>query len=329
MKHPAIDIHSHMLCREWLDLFKAHSGPRFQIKPVLGKQEVIHADGVPFMTPTAPMFDYPARLKAMDDAGVAMAVLSLTGPNVYWGDAQASSQAARVMNDSFAQACRQHPDRFRWMASLPFQFGPEALEELSRCHALGAVGVMALANIGGEPWTAPAFAPIWAAIEKLELPVFMHPTVCCGMEQMGMADYQLSASVGFPFDSTMAVARMIYDGFFDRFPGLKLVVAHGGGTLPFLAGRLDRMWEVIPACREKIARRPSEYLKQIHADTALYTTKALLDTIDCFGPDNVLYGTDFPHGNADMGPSLERIDTLEPPLRDAVRGGNARRLFRF
>jgi len=329
MTHPAIDFHSHMLCQEWLDLFKAHKGPRFTIERVLGGNEVIHADGVPFMTPQPTMFDYASRLKAMDEAGVDIAILSLTGPNVYWGDAQASSRAARVMNDSFAQACRLHPDRLRWMASLPFQYPQEALVELARAVDMGAIGVMALANIGGAAWTDALFAPIWTELDRLALPVFMHPTVCCGADQMGMADYQLSASVGFPFDSTMAVARMIYDGFFDRYPNLKLIVAHGGGALPFLAGRLDRMWEVIPACRARISQRPSEYLKRIYADTALYTREALRDTLETFGRDHVMYGTDFPHGNADMAASLARIAQLDPETRDNVRGRNARRLFGF
>jgi aminocarboxymuconate-semialdehyde decarboxylase len=329
MMHPAIDVHSHMLSQEWLDLFKEHSGPRFAILPVVGGKEVIHADGVPFMTPQPAMFDYASRLKAMDEAGVQMAVLSLTGPNVYWGGAEISARAARVMNDSFAQACRMYPDRLRWMASLPLQYPELALAELARARDAGAIGVMTLANIGGAAWTDALFAPIWAELDRLELPVFMHPTVCCGADLMGMGDYQLSASVGFPFDSTMAVARMIYDGFFDRYPNFKLIVAHGGGALPFLAGRLDRMWEVIPACRANISRRPSEYLKRIYADTALYTREALRDTIETFGGEHVMYGTDFPHGNADMAPSLARIGELEPLLRDNVRGRNARRLFRF
>ena len=329
MTHAAIDVHSHMLCQEWLGLFKQHKGPRFTIERVVGGHEVIHADGVGFMTPRPEMFDYEARLKAMDEAGVDMAILSLTGPNVYWGNEEASARAAHVINDSFAAACAKYPERLRWMASLPMQFPERALAELHRTLDRGALGVMALANIGGEPWTDERFAPIWHEIDRLALPVFMHPTVCCGFDQMGLADYQMAAGVGFPFDSTVAVSRMIYDGFFDRFPSLRLIVAHGGGTLPFLAGRLDRMWEVIPACRVRIQKKPSEDLKRIYADTAVYTGEALRDVLECFGEDHVLYGTDFPHGNADMGPSLERIDRLQPEVRDLVRGGTARRLFRF
>jgi aminocarboxymuconate-semialdehyde decarboxylase len=323
----AIDVHSHMLCEEWLALFKQHSGPRFSIRTVLGGREVIHAEGVPFMTPTPAMFDYLARFAAMDEAGVDMAVLSLTGPNVYWGDAEASAQAARAINDSFAAAQLAYPQRIRWLASLPLQFPRQALSELERAIGNGALGVMALANIGGAAWTDALFAPIWAELDRRALPVFMHPTVPCGADLMGMAEFQLSASVGFPFDSTMAVARMIYAGFFDRYPNLKLVVAHGGGALPFLAARLDRCWEVIPACREHISRPPSEYLRRIYADTALYSREALRDTIEAFGGAHVMYGTDFPHTNADMGPSLARIDDLPPELRDDVRGRNARRVF--
>ena len=323
----AIDVHSHMLCEEWLQLFKQHSGPRFSIRTVAGGKEVIHADGVPFMTPQPEMFDYQSRFRAMDEAGVGMAVLSLTGPNVYWGDADASARAARAINDSFAEAARAYPDRLRWMCSLPMQFPDRALAELERCVKRGALGVMALANIGGAAWTDPLFAPVWAELDRRRFPVFMHPTVPCGADLMGMADFQLSASVGFPFDSTMAVSRMIYAGFFDRYPNLKLIVAHGGGALPFLAARLDRCWEIIPACREHLSVRPSEVLKRIYADTALYSREALRDTIECFGGEHVMYGTDFPHTNADMGPSLARIGELPPALRDNVRGRNAQRVL--
>jgi aminocarboxymuconate-semialdehyde decarboxylase len=325
----AIDVHSHMLCEEWLALFKQHSGPRFSIRKVTGGKEVIHAEGVAFMTPLPTMFDYAARFKAMDEAGVGMAVLSLTGPNVYWGDANASSRAARVINESFADAVRAYPERLRWLASLPFQFPERAVAELEYAIGQGALGVMALANIGGAAWTDPLFAPVWQEINRRALPVFMHPTVPCGADLMGMNDYQLSASIGFPFDSTMAVSRLIFDGFIDRYPNIRLVVAHGGGALPFLAARLDRCWEIIPACRVNISRPPSEYLKRIYADTALYSKEALRDTIECFGGEHVMYGTDFPHTNADMAPSLARINELPAALRDDVRGRNAQRVFKI
>ncbi len=325
--HQAIDIHSHMLCEEWLQLFRAHSGSRFSIRQVTGGKEVIHYDGVAFMTPEARMFDYGQRIAAMDEAGVGLAVLSLTGPNVYWGDEQASARAARAINRSFADAEAQHPGRLRWIASLPFQYPGAALAELARAIDEGARGVMVLGNIGGASLTDPRFEPIWAEIDRRELPVFLHPTVPCGCAEMDIAVYQLSASVGFTFDSTLAVTRMIFDGFFDRFPRLKLIVAHGGGTLPFLAPRLDRCHEVIAAARTRISERPSTYLKRIYSDSVLYSGNALRDTLEVFGEDHVLFGSDYPHNISDMSGILATVDLLPPQLRDKVRGGNARRLF--
>jgi aminocarboxymuconate-semialdehyde decarboxylase len=327
--HKAIDVHSHMLCREWLELFRAHSGPRFTIKKVASGTEVVHFDGVPFMTPQAAMFDYPERFRAMDEAGVAMAVLSLTGPNVYWGDEEASTRAARAINDSFRDAQKLYPERLRWMASLPMQHPKRALEELARALDDGASGAMMLANIGERSLTDPLFAPVWQEIDRRALPVFIHPTVPCGCGVMDMVVYQLSASVGFTMDTTLAVSRMIYDGFFDRYPKLKLITAHGGGTLPFLAPRLDRCYDVIPSCREKIRERPSAYLKRIYADSVLYSPEALRMTVDAFGSEHVLFGSDYPHNISDMKGILGRIDQLAVEERDRVRGANAARIFKI
>ncbi|NBX91260.1 MAG: 2-amino-3-carboxymuconate-6-semialdehyde decarboxylase, partial [Betaproteobacteria bacterium] len=119
-----------MLCPEWLDLLKARGAPRVTVKRI-PSGEWIHVDGVPFMLPVPAMFDYEHRFKAMDGAGVDMAVLSLTGPNVYWGDEAASTRAAELINDSFAAAQRDFPKRIRWMASLPFEYPRRALEELA------------------------------------------------------------------------------------------------------------------------------------------------------------------------------------------------------
>jgi aminocarboxymuconate-semialdehyde decarboxylase len=323
----AIDVHAHMLCAEWLELFRKHSGARFTVEQAASGAEVIHFDGVPFMTPQKEMFDYPARIRDMQQAGVDMAILSLTGPNVYWGDAESSLRAARAINDSFADAADQYSDHLRWMASLPFQHPEAALSELARSVERGAVGVMVLANIGEKSLTDPLFGPIWAEIDRRALPVFMHPTVPCGCSLMDMVVFQLSASVGFPFDSTIAVSRMIYDGFFDRYPNLKLIVAHGGGALPFLAPRLDRCFEVNQACRAKISAPPSTYLSRIYADSVLYSFETLKFAIETFGHENILFGSDYPHRISDMVGTLARVDALEQPARDAVRGGNAKRVF--
>lgn len=155
-----IDVHTHMLSNEWVGQLEAHGGPRYSVKEVAGGQRAVHLDGAPFMTLTEGMFDYDLRVKNMNKAGVDLAVVSLTCPNVFWGGPKISTDTARLMNDDMAQAQRAHPDRIRWFASLPWQFPEAAVAELERAHEAGAVGVMVLGNIAGRALTDPSFAPI-------------------------------------------------------------------------------------------------------------------------------------------------------------------------
>ena len=329
MASPVIDVHTHCLTEAWFRLLQQHGGPRYTVKEVSGGLRAIHLDGAPFMTPVPPMFDYGLRLKTMDECGVDVCVVSLTCPNCFWGGPDVSLQAARIMNDDMAAAQTAHPDRLRWFASLPWQYPELALAELERAHKAGAAGVMVLANIGGMPLTDPAFAPIWAAIDAKALPVLVHPTAPPGVAEMDMARFQLTASIGFTFDTSLATARMIYDGFFERYRRLKIIAAHGGGALPYLVSRMDQCFANIPACREKIARRPSEYLPQIHADAVVFAPEVLDLCLKVFGADNVMYGSDYPHTIGDMPGCLARVNGLPDAARDRVRGRNAQRVFGF
>src|SRR3954452_5404041 len=137
-----VDIHTHMLNKEWLALLPEHGGPHYGVKPVGALPDVIHLDGAPFMTPLPEMFDYETRIRNMDKARVDLHVISLTGPNVYWGGAEVSLKAARLMRDDLAAAQRAWPDRIRWFASLPWQHENAAISELERALGLGAVGVI-------------------------------------------------------------------------------------------------------------------------------------------------------------------------------------------
>lgn len=325
-----IDVHTHMLNDAFLRLLKKHAGRHYSVKKVTGGQTGIHRDGAPFMTLTPGMFDYELRLRAMDEAKVDMAIVTLTSPNCYWGSARASLEAARVVNDDMAAQSRRYPDRIRFMCSLPWQHAKLAVAELRRaCDELGSVGVMVLANVDGVSLTDRRFAPIWKEIDRRGLPVLVHPTAPPGTKELDVVRYNLIASVGFMFDTTLAVARMIYDGFFDRYPNLKLIAAHGGGTLPYLAGRLDICFNNMPACRTRISQRPSEYLKRIYYDSVVFRQDSLEQCLAVGGVDKVLYGSDYPHNIGDMKGCLARVDALPPGARDAVRGANAMRIFRL
>jgi aminocarboxymuconate-semialdehyde decarboxylase len=326
---PVIDVHTHVLTEAWFALLQKHGGPRYTVQEVTGGLRAIHLDGAPFMTPVPPMFDYDLRLKTMDQCKVDVCIVSLTCPNCYWGGPEISLQAARIMNDDTAAAQTAHPSRLRWFASLPWQYPELALPELERAHKAGASGVMVLANIGGMPLTDPAFAPIWKAIDARALPVLLHPTAPPGVGEMDMARFQLTASIGFTFDTSLATARMIYDGFFDRYPNLKIIASHGGGALPYLVSRMDQCYDNIPACREKIAQRPSEYMVRIYADAVVFAPEVLDLCVKVFGGDNVMYGSDYPHTIGDMPGCLARVNALPAVVRGKIRGRNAQRIFGF
>jgi aminocarboxymuconate-semialdehyde decarboxylase len=329
MRSPVIDVHTHMLTNEWVVLLAQHGGPRYTLKSVAGGLRAIHLDGAPFMTPVPPMFDWELRIANMNKARVDIAITSLSCPNCYWGSAEVSLKAARVMNDDMAKAQRAWPERIRWFASLPWQHADLALQELRRSCDAGAVGVMVLANIGGKALTDSSFASIWKEIDRRALPVLVHPSAPPGTSELGLHEFQLTAPIGFTFDTSLAVARCIYDGFFDRYPNLKLIASHGGGALPYLIGRLDICWDNIPAARSKTAEPPRNYMRRIYVDSVVFRQDVLNMCVSVCGTDNVLYGSDYPHTIGDMAGCLSRVDALPDLTREKVKGGNAQRIFQL
>jgi aminocarboxymuconate-semialdehyde decarboxylase len=323
-----IDVHTHMLNSSFVELLRTRGGAHYSVKQVIGGQTGIYRDGAPFMTLTPGMFDYEERLRAMDEAGVDMAIVTLTSPNCYWGDPEDALKAAQIVNDDMSAQSRRYPDRIRFMCSLPWLDAKLALSELKRaCDSLGAVGVMVLANIDEKSLTDPRFAPIWDEIDRRALPVLVHPTAPPATKYLDVDQFNLIASVGFMFDTSLAVSRMIFDGFLERYQNLKLIAAHGGGALPYLAGRLDICFDNMPAARVKISQPPSTYLQRIYYDTVVFRQDALAMCLAVAGADRVLYGSDYPHNIGDMKGCLARVDALPAAQRDAVRGGNARRVF--
>jgi aminocarboxymuconate-semialdehyde decarboxylase len=275
-----IDVHTHMIPREWLDLLQREGGD-YELKPTRAGHMAIHLAGAPFVTLMPEMFDYDLRLRAMDEAGVDMAVLSLTGPNVFWGRREASIQAARIGNAAYAESQRKYPGRIAWVAE----------------------------------------------IDRQGLPVFVHPTIPPGGKDMRLDEFSLATPIGFMVDTTLAFTRLILSGFLDRYPNVKLIAPHGGGTLPYLSGWLDRCYETIPACRAAIKAPPSEYLRRIFYDTVIYEPRALAMCVAVGGADNVLYGTDFPHNVGDMKGILALVRGLQGETARKIAGQNAKRIF--
>jgi aminocarboxymuconate-semialdehyde decarboxylase len=321
-----IDVHTHMFSKGWMEQVRAARDPDFRLGE--GAQDgvlIYRGASIGRIVPT--MIDFDSRIEAMDAAGVDVALISLTAPNVYWGTRAQSAAAARTINDDFAAAEKKYGGRIRWMASLPLQNANDSIEELKRAKKNGAVGVCTLTNILGKPLTAPEFRRIWREVEAMDLPVFIHPTAPYS-DGMGLADFGLFNSIGFTSESSLCFARMIFDGMLDELPRLKLIACHGGGAFPYLVSRFDIMWErTANRAGSRIQAPPSSYMRRIHFDSIVYDSNTLEFLVKQVGADRVLYGSDYPFQIGDMAGVLKRVDALPADQRDAVRSGNALRLF--
>lgn len=317
-----------MLTREYLYLLGEKGGPLYSRDVARSGADVICMHGAPFLTLTPPMWDYDSRIADMDAAGIDLAIVSLTSPNVFFGDAKASLQAAQIINNSMAEQQSLRPGRIGWLASLPWQYELLALQELERCMKSGALGVIVTANVSGASLTDERFTKIWQAIDQRSLPVLVHPATPQGGRDMELEKYDLIPSVGYPLDTTLAITRMIFDGFLDRYPNLNIIAAHGGGALPYLAGRLDSVHAGMTGARERISEKPSDYLRRIYYDSAVYDAGALNLCIEVAGSaDRILFGSDYPHPIGDMADGLARVDALPGLTARRVRGANAEKLF--
>lgn len=323
---PVIDVHTHSYTRKWLDLLRGQGG-QYGLKTRPDGHEEIFRGDTPVAFPQPGHFDYGLRIRQMDDVGIDISIVSLTCPNVYWGTEEVSCRAACESNDNMAEAQKIYPDRIRWFTSLPWEYPRRAVEELARTCDNGAIGVMVLANVAGRSLNDPFFSPIWEEIDRRALPVLLHPTDPPGVDLMDMGKYDLSWSVGFMFDTTLAVTRMIFDGFFDLYPNLKLIASHGGGTLPYLAGRFEKGDEVELDERRKMKLKPGDYLRHIYYDCITYDPGALQYLISVVGAERVMFGTDWPHQVHDTKGSFANTEMLGPGQRDAIRAANAMRVF--
>jgi aminocarboxymuconate-semialdehyde decarboxylase len=304
-----IDVHTHMYSQGWVKAVGDAADPNFRIGE--NNALIYRGGGIGRMTP--PMLDWDLRIKDMDDAKVDVGLISLTAPNVYWGTRAQSAAAARSINDDFAAAQKKYDGRIRWFASLPFQHADDALAELRRAKANGAIGVCTLTNILGTPLTAPEYRQIFRECAAMQMPVFVHPTTPF-TDGMGLADFGLGNTIGFTSDTSLC------------FASLQLIACHGGGAFPYLAARFDIMWERTTSARKNKAP-PSTYLSRLWYDSIVYDQPTLDFLVERVGVDRVLYGSDYPFSIGDMKGVLARVDALPGEQRDAVRSGNAERLF--
>lgn len=323
-----VDIHTHYVPQAYLDFVRREGATIKRALVEVSPGEIIIKDHVRSF-PLEPAFtDEGMMLSHMARTGVDCHVVSVPPFMFHYEQPpEIGERMARMFNDEALALGRRHPGRFVAMATVPLQDPDRAVAELERVSALGVKSVEIGASIGERELDDPALESFFAAAERLGMLVFIHPVRPPGRERM--LSYHLFNLIGFLAETTLAAGRMIFSGVFDRFPDLKVCLAHTGGMLLWIAGRFDHAHDTIAACRKHITRKPSEYLSRLYYDTLTYRGSALAYAADMVGADRIVLGTDYPFAIADPDPvaSVAAAPGLSEAQRAAMRGGTAARLL--
>ena len=330
-RNTKIDIYNHVMPPAYLELVKKHGKEPGMIRRVANLRL---------------LWDIEARVKMLDQWPEVQQVLTLSvpAPEMLGGPEQ-SPEFARVANDGMAEMCKQYPHKFpAFVASLPMNNPAAALEEMDRAIGeLGARGIQILTNVNSRPLDDPDFFAIFERITNHhKLPVWMHPARPATRADYAGEDkskYEIWQVLGWPFESSVAMARIVFSGLLDRLPELRLITHHCGGMLPYFEGRAETLWaqlgsrSVDPAESQvlgSLKKKPMEYFKMFYGDTVLGgSSSALRCGLDFFGSEKVVFASDCPF-DPEEGPmfiregirSIEDLNLAEDDKR-RIYFGNA------
>jgi len=319
-----IDIHNHAIPQRVFDLVERE--PEYGVSlaggtwhgPNIGDFALVEAWASP-----------DAKLRELDGKGLDGAVVSIAPKPLYFFELPLAPQSAvaRETNLGLAEYCAVHPDRLRWMAHVPLGWPEAAAEMLDEAVALGASGVQVGTSAADRRLDNPALDPFWETVERLNVPVFIHPGY--ELQIPAFADWNLGAIIGLPLETTIALERLVCAGHFDRYPSLRVVGAHGGGFFPYNVGRLRNYIRVRPALRD-LPSEPWSYVGRIKFDCLVYDEDSIRFLVQKAGAENVMIGTDCSFSSAPVAP----VDDLRAAIDDDAEfrlaaGGNAAELFGF
>jgi predicted TIM-barrel fold metal-dependent hydrolase len=295
--------------------------------------------------------DLDERFRIMDMFGDYAQVICLGAPPLeVFGPPPVSTELARIANDGMAELVAKHRDRFpAFIASLPMNDPKGLLDEAERAiRALHAVGVQVFTNVLGAPLTAPETLPLFELMAKLDLPIWLHPARGADFpdyQKEKKSHYEIWWTFGWPYETSVAMAHIVFEGLFDRFPDLKVITHHMGGMIPYFEGRVGPGWDQLgartsdvdyTALLRKLKRRPLDYFRLFYADTALFgAAEATRCGLEFFGPERVLFASDSPFdpekGSMYTRLTIEIVDGLDISAADrhAIYEGNARRLMKL
>jgi len=324
----AVDIHAHWYPAEWIKLFERDG-------PAEGARLERTASGYAIRTERLTntfdeeFVDLDRRLTAMDRSRVDVHALSLTTPMVYWASSGLGLALSQAYNDAAVAAHVRWPTRFVGLAMLPMQAPDLALKELERAAKLpGLRGLYLATNVNGIELDDKRFWTVYAKVEELGWPIFLHPVDTIGRERT--TRYYLRNLLGNPYDTGVAAASLIFGGVLDAFPRLEVNLPHAGGAFPGLIGRLDHGAKVRPELRH-MKQLPSAYLRRFTYDTIGHDDRINLNLIRLVGADRVVLGSDycFDMGLPDPVGTVERLSALDDAQRDMIIGKTAARLLRI
>jgi aminocarboxymuconate-semialdehyde decarboxylase len=315
-----IDIHNHVMPAEALDVLRGD--PEYGVTIEADRWTGVHH--VPF-TIAASFHDPAAKIAEMDARNIGSAVVSCPPPLFFYEvSSDRGTSFCAAANDGMAKLCGNYPDRLRWLANLPMQDPPQAVQLYRAALRQGCVGAAIGTSIAGRRLDEPMFAEFWAAAAELGQPVLVHPAF--NEPHPGLEPYYLQNVIGNPLETTLMAERLICAGVFSRHPALRVVLLHGGGFLPYQAGRLAHASGVrpeIPVTAADVVRAFS----QMYFDTITHDLAALWYLVQRVGADHVLLGTDLPFDMALQAPDTLLAEAFDEPLRGQIGAANAARLF--
>lgn len=326
---PVIDIHCHRECGPANDVMA--DAARAAGKVALGHgnptTQAVNKRQLEMIRPKMDLLD--VRLADMNRMGVDIqAVAVAVYQYYYWADPELGAKVARIVNEEFAEATAPYGGRFKPLGTVPLQDTDAAVQELRYlANELGMRGIEIGTHVEGEEISAPRLDPFWAEVEALGLVVVIHTQGATHAQRL--TDHNFVNIIGHAFEATLATAHLIFDGVIERYPGLKIVVVHGGGYLPAYAGRIDHGWRAREDVSEGVPQLPTSYLKKFFFDTMVFEPGQVEYLTNLYGAEHVLLGTDYPYDMGDEDPLalLGECSGLDQAQIDLIAGGNAARLL--
>lgn len=324
-----IDVHAHHYPQAYLQACQRRdSGFATYVRD--DGRLVVLQDGAVVLAAPQPMPTLEQRLDAMDAAGVATQLVSISAPNVYRFPRSWRSGLTRELNDEILGMTELSGGRVRGLVSLPLPDLDSAAEELARVRSEpGFAGVMLTTTIDRCTLDDPSLAPLLAELNAAECAVLVHPTTACATE--GTREFALSLALDFLAETTNCIARLVYSGSLGRFPKIKWVFSHLGGTTPFVIHRFDNYFQQFPECRANIDSPPSEILKNVWFDTVSTHVPAMKCAFATFDSGQFVFGTDYPHVPGGLSRFVDTLSAVGLPqdVLAAVGSTTASQIFKL